>query len=596
MPTPNNLVPPPTAMMALATSDLKSKQEHEMEMLSLQHELRSKNAKIKQLQSKYDQTENNFKYILNNHKELINRLAEIERDLKEERDRNSELQNKIQLQQIEIAKLSDSEEKNKKLRQEIESLKKVNKNLQDTLLDTEKLKEKKQNKKYETIIEQLKQEIKQWNDKFSEQHTKYTKIVSKYKIQEAQLESLMEKKEKRTIPTQTTTIQTLDADVQTIAVSKPLTYHQSAQVNIIQPEPPKKEYKPPVIDWRPPVQIIKDEEPVIDVVKSTYKPEVIIIEKPTLISAGSQQIAHTPPRIKPAEVVRKEESPKMPPPIEQVAMSILPQKAPRNEKSKEAPPVVTTTVQPKQKTLETSEEDMPQPKEIKVSFTEPHSDNRCTVRLFNVIPNLTYFFKEWGNLPFFLSVDFFKHETQLSNMTNGVSNELAFERVFEFENNPLFLYYVANGSIVVQLTLVHSIDNCEVIGQGEIYLSSFIKDGFNNTLKGTITLYGKANKTQMATVDYEIKLKDSISRIVSPFKSEELIKLFSDKTFVASAPITDHTKNRSKIQEASSVESSQIAELNDSNIQSDEPLENDQHASYLDEELLNQQLEMGDVI
>ncbi|KAG2393617.1 hypothetical protein C9374_007148 [Naegleria lovaniensis] len=589
---PSNNQPPPSSMMALATSDLKSKQEHEMEMLSLQHELRSKNAKIKQLQSKYDQTENNFKYILNNHKELINRLSEIERDLKEERERNSDLQNKIQLQQIEIAKLSDSEEKNKKLRQEIESLKKVNKNLQDTLLDTEKLKEKKQNKKYETIIEQLKQEIKQWNDKFSEQHTKYTKIVSKYKIQEAQMESLMEKKEKRSVPTQTTTTQILDADVQTIAVSKPLCYHQAVQVNIIQPEPPKKEYKPPVIDWRPPVQIIKDEEPMIDVVKSTYKPEVIIIEKPTLISTGSQQqVTHKPPSIKPAEVFRREESPKMPPPIEQV---VLPQKAPsEKEKSREASPVV---VQPKQDASEA----LPQPKEIKVSFTEPHSENRCTVRLFNIIPNLTYFFKEWENLPFFLSVDFFKHETQLSNLTNGVSNELMFERIFEFENNQLFLYYLANGSIVVQLTLVHSIDNCEVIGQGEIYLSNLIKDGFNNLVKGTITLYGKANKTQMATVDYEIQLKDSISRIVSPYKSEELMKLFSDK-IVAPSPITDHTKsqNRLKIQEAlTSGEFSNIGAMNDSNIQSsigDETLDNDQHASYLDEELLSQQVEVGDI-
>ncbi|EFC50827.1 predicted protein [Naegleria gruberi] len=539
-----------------SADDIKLRQQHEMELLSLQHEIRSKNTKIKQLQSKYDQLENNFKFILDNHKELINRLGELERDLKDERERSSELQNKIQLQQIEITKLSDSEEKNKKLRQEIESLRKVNKNLQDTLLDTEKLKEKKQNKKYETLIEQLKQEIKQWNDKFSEQHVKYTKIVAKYKNQETQLETMMEKKEKKSVPTQTNSILTISAEVQTLIEKKPASYAQSVQVNI-EPEV-KREVKPPppIMDWKPPVQIYKEIEPFVDVVKSNYKPEVIIIEKPTL---------RKPPIIE-KPIYEELVLPKQEPPKEKPQTKPEPKYIPEDEGDR----MVTIL-----------HKDLPQPREIKVNFVQTHSENQCQFKLFNTRPNMTHFSKEWSNLPFFLSVDFFKHETQLSGMTYGITNELAFEKLFEFENNTLFMYYIANGYILVQLTIAHSIDNCEVVGQVEIPLAGFIKDGKSNVIKGTANIIGKANKTIMATIDYEIRLKDPIANVIANFKSENVLSLFSDQ-YLPSQPITDHTNNNRYSQydtQATTIESTDF--------------DNGQ-TSYLDEELLNQQMGTGE--
>ena len=538
--------------------NLKLRQQHEMELLSLQHEIRSKNTKIKQLQSKYDQLENNFKYILTNHKELIGRLAELEGDLKEERERSSEYQNKIQLQQIEITKLSDSEERNGKLRQEIESLKKINKNLQDTLMDTEKLKEKKQNKQYETIIEQLKQEIKQWNDKFSEQYIKYNKIVSKYKVQETQLESLMEKKEKKSVPCQTMPQPLLDAEAQTTPQQKPITYSQSVQTNIEIKEV-KKEIPPVKVEWVAKTPFVREVE------IETASEEIPIVRMP--VQKPKKKEA---PPTKPKQETKQE----VPKEIREI-IEAQHRKQLEAEKENDKPRSVTI-----------SQRDVPkEKKQVRVSFVQSHSENQCTVRFTNIRQNTNHFFKEWGTLPFFLSVDFFKHETQLSNMTYGVTTELAFERVFEFENNSLFLYYLANGSILVQLTIAHSIDNCEVIGQSEIKLSEFIKEG-TNCLKGTTTLFGKANKTQMATLDFEITLKDPIPKIVSNFRSSDTFELFTDK-FVSTPTISDHNNSRyAQYEEGDEDTSSDVRKSVSEN--------DDQHESYLDEELLNQQLEHGD--
>lgn len=64
---------------------LVQQQQREMELLSLQHEIRDKTSHIQLLQSKYDQLELNFKQIIKNHKTLLSHLEEIKRELEEVR-------------------------------------------------------------------------------------------------------------------------------------------------------------------------------------------------------------------------------------------------------------------------------------------------------------------------------------------------------------------------------------------------------------------------------------------------------------------------------------------------------------------------------
>lgn len=55
----------------------QQQQQREMELLSLQHEIRDKNSQILLLQTKYDKMEENFNYLLQNHKLVLKHLEEL---------------------------------------------------------------------------------------------------------------------------------------------------------------------------------------------------------------------------------------------------------------------------------------------------------------------------------------------------------------------------------------------------------------------------------------------------------------------------------------------------------------------------------------
>jgi predicted nucleic acid-binding Zn-ribbon protein len=61
----------------------KAKQQDEMELLSLQRELRIRNREYVAIQSKYDQLFNHFKNIRDNHKTLLTHLEELKQQIEE---------------------------------------------------------------------------------------------------------------------------------------------------------------------------------------------------------------------------------------------------------------------------------------------------------------------------------------------------------------------------------------------------------------------------------------------------------------------------------------------------------------------------------
>ncbi|KAL9648962.1 hypothetical protein ABK040_008342 [Willaertia magna] len=486
-----------------AISLLKHQQQYEMELLSLQQEIRQKNVKIKELQAKYIQLEDNFKYILNNHKELINKLSEQERELREERERSNDLQNSIQLQQIEMAKIQDSEEKNKKQQLEIESLKKVNKSLQETLLDTEKFKEKKQNKKYETIIEQLKSEIRQWSEKLIEQQAKYSKLSAKFKLQESQLEQFAKKMERKNVSVQTLEIPKVNAQIQT-KVSTFEDYNKT------------------------------DEAVQVDLIKNlvsktnsgvAYGSNVVIerrTEKKTKIDLNNLKsiVEEIPARIDTLML-------NMPKLIEQQpttkVVTIIEQPQ---------PPVVPVVINNSKNNT------------FKIQFTK--EKNECNIKLYN-IKTTTDLPKEYLNLPYFLSVDFFNNETQLSSLNYGFNNteegnsEVLFDKPFEFDNSNVLVYYLINGFIIVKLLVSHSNENYEVIGQGEVLLRDLMKE--QKKMKGVLELIKENNsdssetvvdnsseirKVVIAEIKFEVELKESLANCILNYNESEVVDALSN--------------------------------------------------------------------
>lgn len=82
-------------------------QREQMELLSLQSELRQKTSKLKTLQAKYDHLEKNFKHILENHKIIIGQLETYKQEIEVEKTKNIEMENQLQLARIENAKILD---------------------------------------------------------------------------------------------------------------------------------------------------------------------------------------------------------------------------------------------------------------------------------------------------------------------------------------------------------------------------------------------------------------------------------------------------------------------------------------------------------
>ena len=82
-------------------------QREQMELLSLQSELRQKTSKLKTLQAKYDHLEKNFKHILENHKIIIGQLETYKQEMEVEKTKNIEMENQLQLARIENAKILD---------------------------------------------------------------------------------------------------------------------------------------------------------------------------------------------------------------------------------------------------------------------------------------------------------------------------------------------------------------------------------------------------------------------------------------------------------------------------------------------------------
>jgi chromosome segregation ATPase len=83
--------PPPTSSkIALqyqtqVAEQSKARQQDEMELLSLQRELRDKNREYRVMQSKYEQLNTHFKYIRDNHRTLLSHLEELKQQIEEVR-------------------------------------------------------------------------------------------------------------------------------------------------------------------------------------------------------------------------------------------------------------------------------------------------------------------------------------------------------------------------------------------------------------------------------------------------------------------------------------------------------------------------------
>lgn len=148
----------------------------EMELLSLQSEMREKNSQIQILQSKYDQLDENFQHILKNHKMMLKMLTNTKQKLEAERKMRIEKESLLEEERLKTITMKGELSSYSNLQREIETLRAMNEKLSGALLQEKKQFETPQLLKMENQINTLKQKLKEAGDVIQKQNNDILRI------------------------------------------------------------------------------------------------------------------------------------------------------------------------------------------------------------------------------------------------------------------------------------------------------------------------------------------------------------------------------------------------------------------------------------
>lgn len=173
-------------MTSRGTQLLPQKHQSELEVLSLQHEIRDKHQQIRKISLRYNQLETQFKSILQNHQAMLNHLQDLKLQIENERERNRNLSKENQKVQLELLAIQTTNGKIEEYKEEIVALKRMNANLEQAMLEQKNMKESKQIAEYKNKIKILKEEYSKIESTSRKQFEKYEaseKIIAAQKEQ-----------------------------------------------------------------------------------------------------------------------------------------------------------------------------------------------------------------------------------------------------------------------------------------------------------------------------------------------------------------------------------------------------------------------------
>lgn len=147
----------------------QQQQQREMELLSLQHEIRDKNSQILLLQTKYDKMEENFNYLLQNHKLVLKHLEDLKNQNEQERLKSVKLMRDLQNAQLENTKQRTAKAKIEELTSSVKEQKKVIDSLHEALNQEDRKIELKQREEYDRKISDLNWQIREWSEQSTKQ-------------------------------------------------------------------------------------------------------------------------------------------------------------------------------------------------------------------------------------------------------------------------------------------------------------------------------------------------------------------------------------------------------------------------------------------
>ena len=105
-------------------------QKEEIELLSLQHEIRTKNVHLQTLKAKYHTLEQNFKAVILNHKAMLQPLSDVKDQMQAERETNASLQKENQKLVLRNQMVQQQKSRKQELIDQVKALKTCNQKLE----------------------------------------------------------------------------------------------------------------------------------------------------------------------------------------------------------------------------------------------------------------------------------------------------------------------------------------------------------------------------------------------------------------------------------------------------------------------------------
>ncbi|KAL0490039.1 hypothetical protein AKO1_009365 [Acrasis kona] len=436
----------------------KKHQQDDMELMSLQREIREKNKEYRTIQLKYDQLKNAFQQVKENQATILSHLEDLKNEIEEERSKNVELSDQLQLAQVENAKIHDAKIKNEEQQKEIVLLKEVKKSLEKALMDDKKSSDSRTVKKYEQQIEILNEEIRKWNETSKKQYSENKQVSTKLQVANTRIEALIKE----------------NNDTKS--------------------------------------QSLLHEERVRKLEKQIEMSNLMMesVKKKKELKHTTDQFTQTD------RVIEKVKEQQAPPPRQEVERKIVPKPS--------TAATVEKKLEPKSKFALKSD----------VHFLQ--DKNICEVTIDTLV--LKSDFVSQNNLaPLFFSVDFFEHDTQATiivepnlnhnNFSSAPSIRFGNALRFEVVMNEMFLYYLQNGELLLELNVTRGQD-FDVVGRSSIPLTDLVTQ--EQPIKAfAVVVSSKNENVVIGTVNYLISMDVPILKCVKQDKSalNKFLKLLS---------------------------------------------------------------------
>ena len=154
------------------------------------------------------------------------------------------------------------------------------------------------------------------------------------------------------------------------------------------------------------------------------------------------------------------------------------------------------------------------------------------------------------NLLSFLTVDFYLHETQTSNLVNGPNPNYNFQLTFRVNVDEHFIKYLKDDFIQVELYYLNN--NTQIIfARGKITLNKLINAEYNprtRVIHGYIEMFDAANSnSKLCDIKYKMRMRKPIKNMIEWLNEKALIEKETNPIDFATQKITGNINENDKV-------------------------------------------------